>query len=144
MGPQTGVRPRLPILSPARLSISVLVPPRASPGCNPQAVPHQHGVSQLLNGCQPRLWFVARRGHKETHTTAAASTLGQTVRGSEAGRADGPPVPSLSAYFALETSVSGSEKGRELLVLLIIQMTMLYIVFQSHCLSAKPYDERSF
>lgn len=66
------------------------------------------------------------------------------MHGSEAGRADGPPVPSLSAYFALETSVSGSEKGRELLFLLLIQMAMLYIVFQSHYLSAKPYDERNF
>lgn len=82
-------------------------------------------MSQLLNGCQPRLWFVARRGHKNTNT-AAASTLGPTVHGSKVGRASGPPLPSLSAYLALETSVSGSQENRELLVLLIIQITMLY------------------
>lgn len=59
----------------------------------PQAVLDQHGVCQLSTGRQPRLRSAARRGRKQ--------------------HIDGPPFPSASVYFTLETSVFGSETNTQ-------------------------------
>lgn len=67
-------------------------------------------------------WF--HGGIKKTYTTAAASTVGQTVDSSRVGRAGGPPLPPLACSFHFRNKCPW-------LVLLIIQITMLhfFIVF---------------